>query len=652
MELISVNIQNYKCIDDSGVFGIADLTCLAGKNESGKTALLQALRRLNPVEEAEKDYNQLMEYPRRRLREAERLREVEEEDKSLRQVVTTTWELSDDDLGAIERELGISPIIGTRVIIKRGYDNMTKWDLEIDHRKIVCYIVSQVSELTENSKEKCLEHDTLGSLHSYLSSIENPNEGENVLLGHIEANFPNADPEAKLVELLNRSLPRFLYFPTYGTLPGRISVRKVLDAARGNSCDESIRYFLALLALANTKVEDLQDARSSEERIARIEAISNSLSDEIFAYWTQNQNLEVEFTRETAGSEDPPELNGEFFSLRVRNRRHRVTVRFDERSTGFVWFFSFLVWFSQMEREHGDNLIILLDEPGLSLHGKAQRDLLRFIKEKLLPKYQVIYTTHSPFMIDTDNILNVRTVEDVVSSTGGTKGTKVSGRVLSADADTLFPLRAALGYDITQSLFVGEHCLLVEGASDLLYLQWFSQQLSKRNGTGLDSRWTVTPVGGISKFGSFSALFASNKLHIAILTDYRSGDKRKVRDLKESELLQAGHVFCAADFVDNIEADIEDMVGRDFYIELINSCYELEGSKRVASIRPEDAPTLILEEIEQHFRVIATEGPPFNHLSPAVYLMENGSSFCQSLDITSALDRFAKLFQKLNDLLP
>lgn len=482
MELVSVKIQNYKCIDDSGDFLVANLTCLAGKNESGKTALLQALRRLNPVEDAEKNYNKLMEYPRRRFREAEAKNPL------LRQVVTTTWKLS--------------------------------------------------------------------------------------------------------------------------------------------------------------------DTHSSEEYVARVEAISNSLSDEIFTYWTQNKNLEVEFKREIAGSDDPSELGEEFFSLRVRNKRHRVTVRFDERSTGFVWFFSFLVWFSQMEREYGDKLIILLDEPGLSLHGKAQRDLLVFIKEKLLPKYQVIYTTHSPFMIDTDNILNVRTVEDIVSPKGELKGTKVSSRILSADTDTLFPLRAALGYDITQSLFVGEHSLLVEGASDLLYLQWFSRQLSTRNRTELDSRWTITPVGGISKLGSFNALFAANNLHIAILTDYRSGDKRKVRDLKESELLQANHIFCAADFVDSDEADIEDMIGREFYIGLINSCYKLEGDKRLTSVYSNDIATHLLEEVEQHFRIIATEGSSFNHLSPAVYLIENESSFCQGTGIDYALDRFEKLFQKLNDLLP
>ncbi len=53
------------------------------------------------------------------------------------------------------------------------------------------------------------------------------------------------------------------------------------------------------------------------------------------------------------------------------------------RATGFVWFFSFLVLFSQVKKSHGDNILLLLDEPGLSLHAKAQSDLLRYFKEQL-----------------------------------------------------------------------------------------------------------------------------------------------------------------------------------------------------------------------------------------------------------------------------
>jgi predicted ATP-dependent endonuclease of OLD family len=120
---------------------------------------------------------------------------------------------------------------------------------------------------------------------------------------------------------------------------------------------------------------------------------------------------------------------------------------FDERSAGFTWFFSFLVQFSQVKKKFG-NVIILLDEPGLSLHGKAQADLLRFIDEELKPHHQVIYTTHSPFMVPADKLATVRTVEDVVIEKEDKEievhGTKISTDVLKVDRDTLFPLQCGV----------------------------------------------------------------------------------------------------------------------------------------------------------------------------------------------------------------
>lgn len=84
-----------------------------------------------------------------------------------------------------------------------------------------------------------------------------------------------------------------------------------------------------------------------------------------------------------------------------------VTTELATRSRGFVWFFSFLAWYGDVQREK-QNVIILLDEPGTSLHGKAQADLLRYFEEELVPNHQLIYTTHSPFMVDSTRFDRVR----------------------------------------------------------------------------------------------------------------------------------------------------------------------------------------------------------------------------------------------------
>src|SRR5204863_8768419 len=111
-------------------------------------------------------------------------------------------------------------------------------------------------------------------------------------------------------------------------------------------------------------------------------------------------------------------------------------------------------------------------QPGLTLRRTAQDDLRCYIKELIDPCRQVDSSTHSRFMVDLENIGHVRTVEDVVIGTR-IEGTKVSEDFLRTEPDTFFPLQAALGYEITQTLFIGKHALLVEGPADLLYVQWF-----------------------------------------------------------------------------------------------------------------------------------------------------------------------------------
>ena len=577
MDLKSARVQNYKCIEDSGEFTVSALTCLAGKNESGKTALLQALRRLNPVEEAESQFNELMEYPRRRY--------ARRSDSGDANVVTMTWKLSDDDVAALQETLGEGALASRKIRVRRGYKNETEWDIDFSESAIIKSLKTLLNESTEANLEQCRKWETLSELQDFLRSrlAEGFDQLGDVLRRTEES--PDQDLKSAAIGVLENRLPKFLYFPNYATLPGRISLDDLVrdKPLSVSEQKEGYRVFNALLALAGTEVEEIQNTNLTEELIARLESVSNSISDEIFEYWSQNRNLAVKFNYDIGRSGDTPPFNqGHVFQMRIENSRHRVSVGFDERSVGFVWFFSFLVWFSQMERIYGDNLIILLDEPGLSLHGTAQADLLRYIREQLLPKYQVIYTTHSPFMIDVDDLPGIRTVEDKLDDRDRPLGTKVGDKVLSADADTLFPLRVAIGYSMTQSLFIGEHSLLVEGPSDLLFLHWASRQLVDRGRTGLDKRWTVTPVGGITKFATFASLFAANHLQVAILSDFHQGDKRTVRELDTSSSLETGHVFYATQFTEQNEADIEDMIGWNLYSEIVNRCYELKGDNTIS----------------------------------------------------------------------
>ena len=312
-------------------------------------------------------------------------------------------------------------------------------------------------------------------------------------------------------------------------MPGQIAVNDLRSRLQNDNLEEGDKVFLALLEMIGRSVEDLERIEQHELLTAELESASNRITQEVFRYWTQNPRLRVQFLLQRALPGDPAPFNeGWILRTRIQNTRHGDTINFDDRSAGFVWFFSFVIWFNQLRNNIGENLVLLLDDPGLSLHANAQQDLLRYMEERLAPEYQIIYTTHSPFMIDATKLSRARTVENVYieapqgepASAEVDLGTKVGDHELSTNRETLFPLQAALAYEISQSLITAEHTVLVEGPSEVLYFQWFKRKLASLGRTTLDDRWVVTPCGGIDKVAAFLTLFAGRQLHIAVVLDY------------------------------------------------------------------------------------------------------------------------------------
>lgn len=643
MFLRSVRIKNYKCIEDTGVFRLDKVTCLVGKNESGKSAILEALYKLNPVVADEGDYD-VIEYPRRRW---SLYREKRETDPDI--VLETVWELDDSDQEILTEKFGNKALSTKEVTITKGYDNTLNWEISYNEGNILKYVLEN-SGLYKEEVDALKEISTIEELIAYLEGKSNRSERENLFLENLIKTFPKKTVFSGVKNILQNRLPKFVYFPNYERMRGRVALHDLVNRKNQNKLDLSDRIFLALLDLAGTSIDEINKIGTLEHLYAELEAVSNRITETIFHYWSQNRHLEVEFRLDQGRPGDPPPFNqGFIFQTRIRNSRHGVTVNFEERSTGFIWFFSFLVWFSQLQKYYGKNLLLLLDEPGLSLHGRAQQDLLRYFREQLAPYYQVIYTTHSPFMIDPEALLSVRIVEDVVTSSGEVLGTKVREDVFATESETVFPLQAALGYDITQTLFVGKNVLLVEGPSDFLYLKWFSSELQHQNREGLDRRWVITPSGGIDKIASFVALFGGNEINIAVITDFRSGLKGKIKSL--TELYRLIGVFTVNSYLGQAEADIEDLLGREFYFALVNRCYNLSDEY---TLNPKKEPKnlRVVKEVEEHFRTLPPDFPEFDHYTPAAYLVENGKDLRNELPgLNCALDRFEQLFKDLNKLL-
>jgi predicted ATPase len=645
MRLRAAQVQHYKLIQDGGRFRVDDVTCLVGKNESGKTAVLKALHRINPDDRDEKDFDVETEYPRHQLFDY-KARHATDPDR----VVTTWWSLSEAEAQWVTGRFGEGALATREVVVERGYENVNQWTTPIDEPAAIRYLVDN-SGLDPSDADDLRSACDAPALITATRALE-PSARRDAFLEQLRELVGGASVIDSVRAYLATQLPTFVYYANYYTLPGQMSLDHFIEVEAQQELKWPEKIFKALLSLVGSSAQDINEKDTYESMKADLEAIGLRLSNEIFEYWSQNSDLSVDFNFDKARAGDPPPYNsGYVFRTRIRNHRHGVSVSFDERSTGFVWFFSFLVWFSQMQREHGENLVLLLDEPGLSLHGTAQADLLRYIQEKLVLNHQVIYTTHSPFMVDSSDLRSVRTVEDVVKGTA-VLGTNVGDEVLSTDPETLFPLRAALGYEITQTMFIGENCLLVDRPSDLLYLQWASGELRSRGRSGLDPRWVVTPCGGIRKVGSFLSLFGAHHLHVAVLTDFAPGEKVTVRSLREDRMLREGHVLTADMFVDGQdEADTEDVLGRGLYKSVVNAAFSLPLAQRLSRISPPDAPVRVVDEIEDHFKLLPLDAPQFDRFSPAAYLIEHRTEFATDVDLDGALDRFERIFGTLNAFL-
>lgn len=382
--------------------------------------------------------------------------------------------MDEKDVAALQTELGDGVVTGRTVTIRKTYETATTtWTVPVDGRKVLASLIARYN-LSAEEKSGLSSAWSTASAAKALEALDAPTEAQSELLAAIK-NFRKNDADLRAIDILSARTPQFLYFSHYDRMSGEIAINQLAaDKQTPAGIKTGDQVFLDFLEYAGTTLEELTKSARFEDLNARCEAAANWITDQIFEYWTQNDELQIQVLLTEGKSDDPPPFNkGPIARARVENNLHRVSVPFSERSAGFIWFFSFLVKFAQIKKSQG-NVIILLDEPGLTLHGTAQKDLLRYFAEQLAPKHQLIYSTHSPFMVPADDLASVRTVEDVVTRDARdrkvSQGTKIRADILTTDPQTNFPVFGAMGFEVTQGLIIAPNTLLVEGPSDILYL--------------------------------------------------------------------------------------------------------------------------------------------------------------------------------------
>lgn len=637
IKLIKADIIRYKCIEKEQSFDVEDdITVLVGMNESGKTSILEALAKTNYFEKDDNfSFNMTYDFPRKQKKAADKSGEIPT-------AVVLHYKVGTEVIEEVYEDLGVKPLVDT-FSIEYKYDNNRKWSISW----IKTEEFMETKTISLEFKDKCLldklqkistKSDFKKILEVVKENVDEKSYSEEDIakLDSLKVYFRVSDSwenspinEYIVHKYLIPNLPKFMYYDDYYSLPSKVSLTNL----ETNPQEASKKTAKALLELADINIDTLTNSDDFEEFIAELESTEAIISEELFKYWKTNNNLKIKFRinkKEKMDSYNNNKIVDRILDIRVENQRTGVSLPLENRSKGFNWFFSFLVWFMKIQEDRNATYILLLDEPGLNLHAKAQNDLLKFLAD-LSNNYQIIYTTHSPFMIETDKLNKVRTVFEKKD------GTLISDSVQEKDPNTLFPLQAALGYDLAQNLFVSNKNLLVEGIADLTYISIISAVLEAKGKEGLSQDITIVPVGGADKVATFISLMRGNKLKMVCLLDTftEQSAKKRLENMIAKNIIKENKILFYHDILKRDFADVEDLFNISDYIYLYNHEFNTNYEKK--DFNPDNS---ILSQLKNK-----NGGKDFNHYRPANFLAKNISNISLS---EKTLENFEKLFKVVN----
>lgn len=624
VKLESVRVQNFRNVTDSGVVNVdPEMTCLVGKNEAGKSAILEAIHSLNPLKPA-MSLQYARDYPQWLWKKHER-----EGQLGASPAVVATYAIDEATRGEAAATFGPGTV-PAEIEVSRWYpreEAQRTFRVEVDPTAFLAWFADEngleggpptsVRELREQLKG--------------LGTDESPHPA-------VEA-FRAALGDQSLHQAVGRWLlkrtPKTLYFSNYAQLKGEYLLSDVFDQVESpnDNADESLKTAADFLHLARVDREGAE-ADDYVHMKAELRAVSNDLTREMREFWTQNQHLSlmVDIDKRERKVNNQQKVIDRHLRFEVDDTSHFFQTNLERRSTGFRWFVSFMAAF--FEHRNETNVIMLFDEPGLSLHARAQTDLLEAIEQRVADSRQTLYTTHSPFMVRPHALEQVRIVEDHEPNNGAVK---VSDRIAATDPDTLFPLQAALGYDLAANLFVGPHNVVVEGTSDYIYLNYFRHRLEAEGQAPLRSSASIIPTRGVTKIPTFLSLLG-NQLDLVVVIDGDAPDPKLQQCIHEG-LVRREAVICLGRYTlkDRRDGDIEDLFDTSNYLKIFNDLY---GTR----YGPGDLPAG-----DRIVKMIEAVHQSFNHGEVAAHFLANSGRLAPNPTTTG---RFKALLTDIDAALP
>ena len=534
-------------------------------------------------------------------------------------------------------QLGEGVFNSDEIVVSRSYGGTRYYGYDADETRAVSNLTRGI-DLPKGIAENVKPLKSFDALKAKVAELQETGDEQKIaaaekLSAEINNYLDESDGFSELVlEELSKLVPKFFYFAEYSKLPGIVKIRELLKA-KDKDLNDGKRTAKALLMQAGAEDDYLLNPEY-EPRKRELENVANAITDDVLNYWTTNKGLrvEIDISKKTVDAQNGQQAVLDELHVRMRDDQHMLSLPFEERSSGFQWFFSFLSAFSEYDYSD-DPVVILLDEPGVGLHARAQADFLRFIDERLAQRCQVIYTTHSPFMIQPGKLERARIVED----RGRGEGAIISSDILATDSDTLFPLQGALGYDLAQHLFIGPDNLVVEGTSDFIYLSVLSAHLIEQGREGLNERWTVTPVGGADLVPTFVALLGRKNLDFSVLVDSRKEGHQRLQSLADQGFLAKRRIITVGQILSRKLGDIEDLFTPQDYLKMYNGAFQ----KNYTPSKLKGTDPLVR-------KIARKEGVSrFDHGKPADWLLRHRDEVLSSLSDETQRN-FEKLFSSIN----
>ncbi len=415
---------------------------------------------------------------------------------------------------------------------------------------------------------------------------------------------PHPGESEEVLEAVIAAIPSFVYYSNYGNLDAEKYLPHVVENMNrddlGSKEAAKVRTLRVLFRFVRLEPEEILElGRDFPEMNAKREPTSDDIEEitenkrtrsillqsagatltEKFREWWKQGGYRFRF-----------EADGNHFRIWVADDRRPTEVELENRSSGLQWFLSFyLVFLIESQGDH-KRAVLLLDEPGLSLHPLAQRDLSAFF-DNLSNTNQLLYTSHSPFLVDADRLERARKV--YVASDGTTKATSNLRHSEGRDeqAGAAYAVHSALNLSVAESLLLGCQPVLVEGASDQHYLTAIKALLVSAGKITPDRELVFPPSGGAKTAKVVASILTGRDEGLPyVLLDSDEPGRQFAQSLKSGLYAESpDRVLTVKDFVELGASEIEDLFPADLLADEMDRM-EREPEVRLGDMIRNDKP--------------------------------------------------------------